>query len=66
MIFNIINTQSPKVPMRNIYLFKQSELKLCEKLKVALLLFIAIPLGNANAIFSSPKDLFQIHITAYC
>lgn len=65
MNFNSIKTQSPKVPMRNIYLFKQSELKLHEKLKVDFFLFIAIPLGNANAILSSSEDLFQIYITAY-
>lgn len=33
MKYNNINTQSPKVPMRNIYLFKQSELKLFKKIK---------------------------------
>lgn len=65
MNFNSISTQSPKVPMRNIYFFKQSERKLHVKLKVDFFLFIAIPLGNANAILSSPEDLFQIHITAY-
>lgn len=65
MNFNSINTESPKVPMRNICLFKHSELKLHEKLKVDFFLFIAIPLGNANAILSSFEDLFQIHITAH-
>lgn len=66
MNFNNINTQSPKIPMRHIYLFEQPELKMHEKLKVALLLFIAVHLRNTNAIFSSPEDLFQIHIIAYC
>lgn len=65
MNFSSINTQSPEVPMRNMYLFKQSDLKFHEKLKVDIFLFIAIPLGNANAILLSPEDLFQIHITAY-